>query len=180
MSALQQVLGALYIYIKMINLTVHYDAICRSKDTSLQLLFEQVKWWHCSKMRWQIVPNYWSSNWKSSVIIISCISIRRYIEMICRSKTQLSPRIEFSEKITDGTMLFKALKVEEQFCAAVVVGREASVAHITLALYDHVLNTTILCGQRNFAHTEVWKFGNQADCREGYYNSQVLMTQMNG
>ena len=47
-----------------INLKVHYIQI--SKYESLAP-FEQVKWWHCSKMRCQIVPSYWSSNWKSSV-----------------------------------------------------------------------------------------------------------------
>ena len=76
----------------------------------------------------------------------------------------------------DGAMLFKALKVS----IATVVGLEANVAHITLASYDHVLNTAILCGQQSSAHAEVWKSGNQADRREDCYNCQVLMTQMHG
>ena len=60
----------------------------------------------------------------------------------------------------DGAILFKALKVRgEQFCIAATVEQEANVAHITLASYDHVVNTALLCGQQSL---HMLKFGNLA------------------
>ena len=81
----------------------------------------------------------------------------------------------------DGAMLIKALKVRRAilYCNSCRTGSQCS-SDNTGGSYDHVLNTAILCGQRNFAHAEVWKFGDHADRREGCYNCQVLMTQMNG
>ena len=71
------------------------------------------------------------SNWKSSIIVI-CISSRWDVETICRSRTQLSPRIKFSE-VTDvwwGHVVLKRWKWAILYCSRCRTGSHCSSRNI--------------------------------------------------